>query len=369
MLKPDLHAQSTRPASSSKLVRTLPIITLLFLSPIIAEVLFGSTSISMLYLLVPEIGVWGCGALIIRGAVRSRHRGWVALLLLGIALALAEECVIQQTSLAPLVGINPEHVYGRTLGVNWIYLLFQLGYESIWVVVLPIQLTELLFPSRRDDPWVGPRGLLIAGTAFVLSAFVAWYSWTQLARPFFHVPIYHPPLVSVGIALLSIVVLVVVALGLPLPARAIPKAASSAPQPWLMGGTSFVFSLLWFVLVALAYNVAPALPAVIAFFGGIAWAFAAWVVIAYWFARREWQDIHRLALVFGACVASMLAGFVLHIVVQPIDVVGKLVLNVITVLWLSFLAWRISRLDVMKRAQALLAVGSQVDDAEHSSHL
>jgi hypothetical protein len=343
MLKPDLQARPARSAREPKLVRTLPIITLLLLSPIIAEVLFGSTSISMFYLLVPEIGIWGCGALIIRGLVRSRNRGWFALLLLGIALALAEECLIQQTSLAPLIGIDPEHIYGRALGVNWIYLLFQLGYESIWAVVLPIQLTELLFPSRRDDPWVGLRGLLIAGVIFVLAAFVAWYSWTQFARPSFHVPVYQPPVVSIGIALLAIVVLVVVALGLPLPAHATPKGERSAPQPWLVGGTAFVFSLVWFVLLALAYNAAPTLPAAIVLVGGIAWALAAGFVITHWSTRRGWQDLHRLMLVSGACVASMLAGFVLHVVVLPIDVIGKLILNLIAVLWLSFLAWRIWR--------------------------
>ena len=42
----------------------------------------------------------------------------------GIAYALAEECVILQTSFYPLFA-NPQHIYGRTLGVNWIYLLWR----------------------------------------------------------------------------------------------------------------------------------------------------------------------------------------------------------------------------------------------------
>jgi hypothetical protein len=343
MSKPDLHTHQQQSAKESQLTRALPVIMLLLLSPIIAEVLFGSTPLSALYVLVPEIGVWGGGALIIRALVRSRGRGWLSILLLGIALALAEECIIQQTSLAPLVGTNPAHIYGRSLGVNWIYLLFQLGYESIWVVVLPIQLTELLFPTRRADPWVGPRGLIIAGIVFVLASFVAWYSWTQVARPLFHAPVYQPPLIDVSIVLLCIMALAVAALGLPLPACVTLPAARRAPSPWLVGGTAFVFSLLWFVLVALAYNVDPALPAVIAFCGGIFWACVAWLVLTRWFVARGWHDLHRLALVFGACIASMLAGFVLHVVVLPIDVIGKLVLNVIAVLWLSGLAFRIAR--------------------------
>jgi hypothetical protein len=92
---------------------------------------------------------------------RRRGRSWRSVLLLGVALAVAEECVIQQTSLAPRIGIDPARVYGRAFGVNWEYFLWALGFESVWAVVLPIALTELLFPDRRDDLWLGPRGLVI----------------------------------------------------------------------------------------------------------------------------------------------------------------------------------------------------------------
>lgn len=343
MLAPDQPVRPAPTARESQRTHALPIITLLLLSPIIAEVLFGSTSLSTLYVLLPEIGTWGCGTLLIRSLVRRRKLGWVAILLLGIVLALAEECLIQQTSLAPLVGVDPAHVYGRALGVNWIYLLFQLGYESLWVVVVPIQLTELLFGSQRDDPWVGRRGQFIAGAVFVLAAFVAWYSWTQLARPAFHLLVYNPPLLAVGIALLTMVILVTIALTLPLSPRATPTTEHAAPSPWLIGGASFIFSLLWFVLLALAYNTAPALPAVLAFIGGIAWAGTGWMVLLRWSTRRGWHDLHRLALVFGACIASMLAGFILHVVVLPVDIIGKLAFNVIALFWLSGLAFRIAR--------------------------
>ena len=163
--------------------RSAPVIVLLVLSPVIGEVLFGATRISTLFVLLPQIGIWGCAALVIRDLVRRRRRGWNAVLLLGIALAIAEECLIQQTSLAPLVGADVEHPYGRVLGVNWVYLLWALGYESLWIVVLPIRLTELIFPARRDELWLGTRGLVISAVVFVLASFVAWYSWTQLFLP------------------------------------------------------------------------------------------------------------------------------------------------------------------------------------------
>ena len=79
-----------------------PALTLIFLAPLIAEVLSGATRLSYLFVLVPEMMVWGCGALLAREAVRRWRAGWPGLLLLGLGLSIAEEFVIQQTSLAPL---------------------------------------------------------------------------------------------------------------------------------------------------------------------------------------------------------------------------------------------------------------------------
>ena len=179
---------------NSRAWRAAPVVALLLLSPVIGEVLFGATRISTLFVLIPQIGTWGCASLLIRDLVRRRHGGWLAILLLGIALAVAEECVIQQTSLAPLVGADPHHLYGRALGVNWVYFLWALGYESVWIVVLPVQFTELIFPARRDEPWLGTRGLVISALAFALASFVAWYSWTQVFLPkFFPELVYDVP--------------------------------------------------------------------------------------------------------------------------------------------------------------------------------
>jgi hypothetical protein len=104
--------------------------------------LFGATRLSYVFVLIPQIMVWGCGALIIREVVRRQKRSWTDMLLLGLALAIAEECIIQQTSFAPLVGAHGTEIYGRAGGVNWIWFLAMLGYESIWVVLIPVQITD-----------------------------------------------------------------------------------------------------------------------------------------------------------------------------------------------------------------------------------
>jgi hypothetical protein len=132
-----------------------PIVTLLLLAPIISELLYGAMRISVIFILIPEILTWGCGALLIRECVRGWSKGWQSMLLLGLALAVAEEWLIQQTSIAPFVA---GHGYGRVWGVNWVYFFWTLGYESVWVVPVPVQLTELLFRSRRNVIWLRREG-------------------------------------------------------------------------------------------------------------------------------------------------------------------------------------------------------------------
>jgi hypothetical protein len=104
-------------ASTSRWHRIGPIIALLLLAPVISEVLYGATRLSVIFVLIPEILTWGCAALLIREWVHRWHKGWQGLLLLGIALAIAEEWIIQQTSIAPLVGLAKQ-AYGRVWGVN-----------------------------------------------------------------------------------------------------------------------------------------------------------------------------------------------------------------------------------------------------------
>src|SRR5262249_32215827 len=278
--------------------RIAPIITLLVLAPIIVEFLFGSTQLSNIYLLLPQIGVYGAGALLIRSLVRYRGRGYGAILLLGLAFAVAEECVILQTGLAPLfVAIDPQHIYGRSLGVNWVYLLSQLGYESVWAIVIPIQLTELLFPAQRSDPWLGKWGIVAASIVYLVSSVVAWYLWGKAAQQISHGPGYEAPALTVAIAIGVIAALIIAALGpwWPWPRRS--QSSRRAPRPWLVLLVAFAFAVFWFVLVVLSVGVAPMLPAGAAVAGGLVLAALAFSVIWRWSASPIWGDRHRLALV------------------------------------------------------------------------
>jgi putative flippase GtrA len=326
--------------SLSRSQRMIRILTLVVLSPVIAEVLFGATHISMLYLLIPQICIYGGAALIIR--TLARHRGWSAILILGIAYAVAEECIILQTSVSPpyqhlLFGRAPNQNYLGTFGINWGYLFWALGYESIWAILLPIQITELIFLDRREEPWIGQWGLLITAIMFLIPSYGIWYTFTQTGiAPGLA---YEAPLPLILISLAIIVALAVFALVGLRPRRSQKNAVCSVPRPWFVGVIGFLLSLPWFSLAILPYLVPPTIPTAISIMIGLIWAVFAFLLIRRWSSSSTWQDSHRLALSIGALLASMLAGFLINgPVLSPFDLAGKIVVNVIAMMLLASLA-------------------------------
>ncbi len=340
-------------ASSSRRARIGPTVTLLLLAPVVSELLYGAMRLSVIFILIPEIMTWGCAALLIREWVRRWRKGWQSMLLLGLALAVAEECVIQQTSIAPLAGLA-KHAYGRVWDVNWVYFLWALGYESVWVVLVPVQFTELLFPARREETWLRTRGLIVASIVFVFGAFMAWYGWTQRARVnVFHMPRYSPPPLYIAAALATILLLIAAACALP-QSRPSENASQAAPAPWSVGLLICMLGSPWAALVLLGYGFAPAVPFQLVLAAGLAWGILTFYLVKRWTSRAGWGDAHRFALVFGGVLACMLGGLVVFNVAGAlrIDWIGKIVLNVAALAWLIWLGRRIAPFPVTRPRQS-----------------
>jgi hypothetical protein len=86
-----------------RLNRIAPALTLAFLAPMLAEVLPGATRFSSIFVFPIEMAVWGGAARHGTCARESRGLGWWSLIFLRLALSVAEEFLIQQTSVAPMV--------------------------------------------------------------------------------------------------------------------------------------------------------------------------------------------------------------------------------------------------------------------------
>jgi hypothetical protein len=296
------------------------------------------------------MAVYGGAALLIREVVRRQGRGWGTILLLGIAFAVAEECVILQTSLTPQFFPAGTDSFGWAFGVQWSYFVAMLGYESVYAIVLPIALTEMLFPARRNEPWLSRRGLAITAVIFALGSVGVWWLWSHIG-----VARYSD---SVTVAPLNVVLGVVAAVALvsgTLLARMLaqrnagPDAGEARPArrawwAWVLWLIAFIFGLFWWILVILAYlpadTVSGGSPLIPIIFGA-AWGLLTFVTVRWLSGAANWQDRHRLALIFGASVASMLAGTLVVLAGEPIDLLGKFVLDLVAIVLLAMLAWRL----------------------------
>jgi hypothetical protein len=317
-----------------------PAITLAVLAPIIAEVLMGSTRLSFIFVLIPEIMVWGCGALIAREAARRWRAAWISLAVLGVALGVAEEFVIQQTSLAPLVGVNPAHAYGRFFGVNVVWMLGLLVFESIWVVLVPVAFVEAMFPERRREPWLKTRGLFVCGVIFLIGSVFAWYLWTQRARTFvFHMPAYRPPFAFVGAGVVAIVLLILSAYGLRSRGHADWTAPRFVGPAWIAALVAFLLAAPWFMVIGWAFGSMPYLPVWIAIGYALAWSIAAFLLFRWWASSPAWNELHSVAAASGALTGSMVMGF-LAVPWTRVDLIGKIVLDVSAVAGMIYLTWK-----------------------------
>ncbi len=317
-----------------------PIWTLLVLAPFIGELLSGSTRASILFVLIPEIMVWGVGALFCRELVRRWRAGVTSLLLLGLALSIAEEFIIQQTSLAPLPFPGSHADYGRVWGMNLVYFLFMLGYESIWVVVVPVQITEMFFARQAGQAWLQLRGTIVGCVAFLLGSRIAWYGWTQQARPRLHAAPYHPPIAMIGLGLAAIGTLIAIAYVV----RNFGASSTDrrkAISPWMAGITAFVMGGAWFEVIAQCFMPKPIQPYWIVIAVGVAWAGLAFALFFRWSSAQAWSEVHRFAANAGATLACMAIPYMTIATWPKIDVVGKIIFDAVTLLGILLLARKV----------------------------
>jgi hypothetical protein len=319
--------------------RIAPGLTLVVLAPMIAEILPGATRMSSIFVLPVEMGVWGVGALLIRAAVRHWRLGWKNMLLLAVALSLAEEFLIQQTSFAPLViEIVKGPPYARDFGVNWLYLIWAVGYESVLVVFLPVMLAELIFPQRHEQAWVSKGGLVFSLLYFAIGCFFAWFSWTQYVRTkIFHLPAYAPPVLYLELAAAAVLVLILAAIGPTRRLFARPSAALPPPHPMLIGVVTLLLAVFWYALIILAFRAWPGIPPVLPAIVGASTAVMMTVLYGRWSSHERWSDAHRFAVVLGGMIGSMGIGFIGFIGALPFDLYGKAVLDIIATVLLALL--------------------------------
>jgi hypothetical protein len=276
--------------------RFAAVFTLAVLAPAIAEYLSGSMSLAQIGALPVMLALYGGGAVLIRESVRRAGRSWPSILLLGLAYALIEEGLADQSLFNPnFLGLHltaPGYIPALGIGLPW--TLYVLAIHVIWSIAVPIALAESLFPSHRSTPWLGRVGLGV--TALLYAAGVAAIT-AFFASKFFAAP------AQIAAALILAAVLVFAAFKLPRPAA---KRDGDAPSPLIAGLSSFGLTFA-FVLVYGQGIIHWPWQAVA---GGLAALIAIMLTFAVIASRHaSWNQPHLHAIGAGALLTYCITGF------------------------------------------------------------
>jgi len=322
--------------------RLFPVLSLWFLAPLVAEYLLGSLPMSLIAILPLMAAMYGSAALLIREIARRNGGGWVSIALLGVAYGFVEEGWITQSL------FNPNYLHLRLLDFGYVpalgtglpWLVFVVTIHAVWSIAVPIGFAEALFPSRRDQSWLGPVGIGIFGLLFLAGA-AAVAAFTYKSLPFMASP---AQLIGTGMVVAGLI-----AAALLWPRFRTPPSGRPAPHPAALfalafGAGSGVMLVEHFAgkLSGWPWQVALAILVTIE---------AGFVALMIVFTRgRQWREIQRFALMAGGISVYTVFGFLtdreLH---GTADLVPHAILAAL-ILALTAVAWGASRRSEIRQA-------------------
>jgi hypothetical protein len=248
--------------------------------------------------------MYGAGVLLLRELTVRVDGGWPTLALLGVVYQLAEDGLGLQALTSP-------RMYGaadwgvRALGINWSYWESQIGVHVVLSVLIPVAITDTLFPGQKGRPYLRNRGLIGVAALATLGVLGLRVLISGTQHPGYQTPVSYMMMVLVLMSVLAVTALAV----LPrVPARRV-KASTSAPHPVVVGFVSMYLTMAFLTtLLPLGLSgstlllgdlMSPGQRLVIAMMTAIPFA----LVVLRWLAAPTWSDRHMIWL-FGGILAS-----------------------------------------------------------------
>jgi len=311
--------------------KILPPLVLFLLAPVIAELLSGSAPPAEFF---HPTGFWilsilyGGGAILVRELKIRWRQGWLSLLLMGAAYAIIEEVLMVKSFFDPAwMDLGILGSYGRWLEVNWVWSVELTIYHAVVSIAIPIGLTELLFPERRDEPWVS-RGVRTTILIFFIADIVVGNM--ILTR-------YQPSIIHYIVTTAIVAGLVILAWRLP--RSQVKPGPSTAGRPFWFWLTGFLGTVAFFIIFAALPQTS--LPPVVTIMLSIGL-----VLVVTGLVRRlsgngmAWDDRQRLALAAGPLTVFILLSPIQEFVAdRPDNPAGMTLVGLAVLVFVLFL-WR-----------------------------
>jgi hypothetical protein len=358
MAEPSIsYSPVSQPTIPSARTRLWPgIVTLLFLSPIIAELLSGSTPPLMFInpvLLLLQTTFYGSAAILIREVARRKGLGWGNIVLMGMAYGILEEGLVITSWFNPYwSGLGKLAYYGRLFDTSWVWATELTIYHAVISITIPILLTDILYPTIAKRPWLKKRSIRGFTIALTLSSLVQFLLFGFLfSRKQGYT---HPPLMYFGALVLA---LSFIWLGLHFKPRQLlaQPSVDSRPTPglWKVRLSGLATTFAFFITAWILPSLIPWPILTILVFGGI--AMFSTIIVNRWARRSGWSTQHQLALITGVISFFLLLApldeFVLHSPGR--NEAGLTLVNFIFLCGLSWLAWSMKKRGSEKKSKAV----------------
>ncbi len=346
-------ATDETPAQSRRL-RTWPAaLTLLLLSPIVGEMISGSTPPLLFvqpFALIFLPAMYGAWALLTHEVIARRHLGWGNALLLGAAFGVFQEALVVQTWFNYMVEQSPSHMggeYGLVAGTSLNWALNLTIYHAVVSITVPLILIAVFFPRRAPLPWLGPKRIVLVMVWMLLlcGALAVNAAFNQFVKDGYS----GPPLISYLLAGAFMLLLILLGVFVRFSVlRANPT--KHAPRLWTVRVACCGYMILFFAFsVLLPATGMPAVAAMALML--LLFASALWRVRS-WSARAGWNERHLLSIAIGVILYfTFVWGPFIEFGLQSPARTGMTVVNLLIVVALLIFDQRLKR-RLARQAQA-----------------
>lgn len=160
-----------------------PALALYLLSPVVGDLLSGSAPPAEFFTLFGftiMVLLYGGGAVVCRELKVRWRKGMASLLLLGVAYAILEDGLMVASFQNPhWQDLGVLGVFGRWLGINWVWAIELSAYHSIVSITVPVMLVELAYPNRKGTPWLSGRWFKIILGLFLADVIIGIFLFSM----------------------------------------------------------------------------------------------------------------------------------------------------------------------------------------------